>query len=98
MKSCDVLLTSRFHAMIAGLCLAIPTVVVGWSHKYEEVLAEFQLERFAFSFDSEGLDLTDVVLEVLGERETLRSRIDTELARVTSLAAAQFEILGGLIS
>lgn len=98
MSSCDVLLTSRFHAMIAGLCLAIPTVVIGWSHKYEEVLAEFRLDRFAFSFDSENLDLAEVVREVLHRQETLRAGIRAELPRVKSLAASQFAFLEGLVS
>ena len=39
----SVLVTSRFHAMISGLATSTPTVVVGWSHKYKEVLDDFGL-------------------------------------------------------
>jgi polysaccharide pyruvyl transferase WcaK-like protein len=41
-----VLVTSRFHAMISGLATCTPTVVVGWSHKYREVLGDFGLADF----------------------------------------------------
>ena len=42
-----LLITSRFHAMISGLATNVPTLVVGWSHKYREVLAEFDLDEWA---------------------------------------------------
>ncbi|HSL81552.1 MAG TPA: polysaccharide pyruvyl transferase family protein, partial [Thermoanaerobaculia bacterium] len=37
------LVTSRFHAMISALSVGTPVLVVGWSHKYEEVLRDFGL-------------------------------------------------------
>ena len=37
------IVTSRFHAMISALVERTPLLVVGWSHKYGEVLAQFGL-------------------------------------------------------
>jgi polysaccharide pyruvyl transferase WcaK-like protein len=40
---CDVVVTARFHAMVSALATTTPVVVVGWSHKYAEVLEPFGL-------------------------------------------------------
>lgn len=44
--------TSRFHAMVSGLATSTPTVVVGWSHKYAEVMAGFGLEDQVLHFEN----------------------------------------------
>jgi len=41
--NCDYFLASRFHAMVSSLVKGVPTLVVGWSHKYLEVLEMFDL-------------------------------------------------------
>lgn len=60
------LLASRFHAMISGLATGTPTVVVGWSHKYREVMKEFGLERFVLAFSE---FTTDAVFDLAREAE-----------------------------
>jgi polysaccharide pyruvyl transferase WcaK-like protein len=90
---CDGMVTSRFHAMIAGLCLTIPTVVLGWSHKYEEVLSQFGMNRYAFSFDEEGVDLNDRVRELLRDRNAIQASIRRERPAVVALARNQFSRL-----
>ena len=40
----SLVVASRFHALMAGLSQGVPVVSVGWSHKYEELLREFDLE------------------------------------------------------
>lgn len=47
--NCDYLVASRFHAMVSGLAMQVPTLVIGWSHKYKEVLDMFELSDYAFS-------------------------------------------------
>ena len=37
---CSLFVASRFHAMVSSLAMAVPTVVIGWSHKYREVLRD----------------------------------------------------------
>jgi colanic acid/amylovoran biosynthesis protein len=44
-------LTSRFHGMIASLDAAVPTLVIGWSHKYREILAMFGREEWALRYE-----------------------------------------------
>lgn len=38
---CEMLVGSRYHSVVAAMALGIPSVVVGWHHKYDELLAHF---------------------------------------------------------
>ena len=47
---CRYLVASRFHAMIGALQKKVPVLLVGWSHKYQEVLDMFGLGQYAIDF------------------------------------------------
>ena len=53
---CRFLVASRFHSMIAGLERGVPVMLVGWSHKYKEVLDQFELGEYAADFSALSLD------------------------------------------
>ena len=72
------MVTSRFHAMISGLSTCTPTVVVGWSHKYREVLDDFGLSRFGM--DADALSTPGVVVDAVNECLTDRDRIVASIA------------------
>ncbi|HUR14178.1 MAG TPA: polysaccharide pyruvyl transferase family protein [Mycobacteriales bacterium] len=91
----EVLVTSRFHAMIAALAERVPPVVVGWSHKYAEVLEPFHLASAAISY--EELTSVDVVLErtlaALRDRQSVAVAIGKALPAVQAQALVSFEVL-----
>lgn len=57
----DIVLVSRFHAMVGALSLAKPPCVLGWSHKYAEVM-----ERFGLTENT--LDYSELIDGYLHER------------------------------
>lgn len=59
----DALITSRFHAMIAALSLGVPPIVLGWSHKYGEVLRQFLIEDAYFDIDKLDVDAFNAQIE-----------------------------------
>ena len=90
-----VLVTSRFHAMISGLCTATPTVVVGWSHKYREVLADFGLVDFGM--DSTALsspsDIVERVADAIDNRNIYVGRIESSLPAIRERSARNFSVI-----
>jgi colanic acid/amylovoran biosynthesis protein len=79
--------TSRFHAMVAALAEMVPVLVVGWSHKYGEVLHEVGLDAWALTYD----ELTPAALDtriaaLLADREAIAATLRTNLPRVVDRA------------
>ena len=91
----SVQVTSRFHAMISGLATSTPTVVVGWSHKYKEVLDDFGLS--SLGLDSSALnnpsEIADVVARVLSTRDELSQQITAALPAVKVRSLRNFSAI-----
>lgn len=54
---CEFIVASRFHSMIGSLQKEVPVLLVGWSHKYKEVLDMFELGSYAIDFSKLNQDL-----------------------------------------
>jgi len=75
--SCQCLVTSRFHAMISSLCMRVPTLLIGWSHKYAEVLDDFNLESYALDYkDLSKKSLFKMFDKVEREKSRIRDAIE----------------------
>lgn len=75
-RQCDLVIVSRFHAMIAALSLGVPCIVLGWSHKYFEVMKSFGLQDYVFPYtDFESEKVIGLVSGVLEKRQILSQEI-----------------------
>jgi polysaccharide pyruvyl transferase WcaK-like protein len=94
----EVLVTSRFHAMISGLSTCTPTVVVGWSHKYREVLDDFGLAEFGM--DSTALshpeEIVEQVQRCINNKANIEAQIQQALPAVKERSALNFSIIAGV--
>ena len=74
---CRFLVASRFHAMIGALEKRVPVLLVGWSHKYQEVLDFFKLGQYAIDFSN--LSAASLYLEFekfVAAEHDIRQKID----------------------
>lgn len=77
---CEVLAASRFHAMIGALEKEVPVLLVGWSHKYKEVLDMFGLGEYAADYSELSTDkLWEEFQRLLGNSAEIRARIAENL-------------------
>jgi len=89
-----MLVTSRFHAMVSGLATATPTFVIGWSHKYREVLTEFGLEEWVVDFrELSAEDLAQAVLDLDANAGAYRKAVERALPDVVASAEKNLERL-----
>lgn len=100
--SCSTfLVTSRFHAMISALATCTPVYVIGWSHKYREVLNDFGLERLGASHTdlADPSTLASVVAAEVASREEITRMIAQALPDVTARSEMNFtrmaQVMGG---
>ena len=83
----DIVLVSRFHAMVGALSLGVPPVVLGWSHKYAEVMARFDLQDQVMDHKQLGLaELQAMVERVFLERDPIRDRIQERMPSIQEAA------------
>ncbi|MFW7415417.1 polysaccharide pyruvyl transferase family protein [Demequina sp. SO4-18] len=92
---CDLFVASRFHAMVSSLAMSVPTLVLGWSHKYREVLDQVGQAEWAMS-------ASDVTIESFAERmaaldaakSEIREALNAKVPEVRATAMEQFGIIG----
>jgi polysaccharide pyruvyl transferase WcaK-like protein len=81
--------------MISGLATSTPTVVVGWSHKYKEVLDDFGLS--ALGLDSSALQepsaIADIVTNVLASKDEMSQQISAALPAVKIRSLRNFSAI-----
>lgn len=79
-RELDFLVGSRFHSLIAGLSLYVPTVAMGWSHKYKELLNDAGIGELAFSYEQmyDRAIITNI-LEAWANREQVRCRLERSI-------------------
>jgi len=95
---CDALATSRFHAMISALVSATPVLVVGWSHKYHEVLEEFGLEEWVVDFrEVDGPAMTGRLEELLDRSDEISSRIAATLPQVQERSMTNLAVIAEVL-
>jgi polysaccharide pyruvyl transferase WcaK-like protein len=88
--NCHILVTSRFHAMVSALAVATPPLVIGWSHKYEEVLELFELSDLAMPYAKISSAQLNAAFDKLSSRTaTVEKTILRHLPAVTQRADAQ---------
>lgn len=93
-KACDIQIVSRFHAMVASLVSSVPVMVLGWSHKYHEVMACF--EQADMVTDFKRWDLTnclDRAEELMRERKERAETITKALPGVQRRSKRQFDYI-----
>ncbi|MGO3320594.1 MAG: polysaccharide pyruvyl transferase family protein [Microbacterium gubbeenense] len=95
---CDLFVASRFHAMVSSLAMAVPTLVIGWSHKYREVLEMFGLEEWAFGHDQLTPEHLAERFEALeGARDDVQAKLDAHLPEVKQRSLAQADLIAELV-
>lgn len=95
---CDLFVASRFHAMVSSLAMSVPTLVIGWSHKYKEVLEMFELEEWAIGHEQ----LTpDSLIQRFGELEAaeveVQAKLDLHLPDVKALSLSQADLIETIV-
>lgn len=78
--NCDLLISSRYHGLIAGLSQGIPSIAIGWAHKYDELFSEFNISSNLLSLSQsteEILEGIDVIIKQLPQlRELILPKVE----------------------
>lgn len=92
---CRFLVASRFHAMIGALEQKVPVLLVGWSHKYQEVLDFFHLGQYAIDFSNLTAESLEQEFYKFAECEDeIRGKIEENYEAVMESSRKNIEYVG----
>ena len=96
---CEYFVASRFHAMVSSLAMSVPSLVIGWSHKYKEVLEMFDLEDWAFGHDKlETAYLQQRFEELVAAKDDVTAKLEKNLPTVKRRSVAQADLIAHIIT
>jgi polysaccharide pyruvyl transferase WcaK-like protein len=67
-------LGSRYHSLIAAFSQCVPSIALGWSHKYEMLYKEFASSSYMFPSQSDEKSILEKVDSLLDEETNLSFR------------------------
>lgn len=80
--------SSRFHAIVAALSLGTPTIAIGWSHKYNELMDDYGCKELSLRisdraaiFDTITAWSDDTVLQAARDRLLTKAQAQKDLAK-----------------
>ncbi|MES9814722.1 MAG: polysaccharide pyruvyl transferase family protein [Candidatus Thiodiazotropha sp.] len=98
MSYCRLVMVSRFHAMIAALASGQPVIVLGWSHKYQEVMDFFGLGDLVFDFSQLNSELMlETIRHTLHNEPSIHQKIKQQQKHAKASAYKQFAYLFNLL-
>ena len=95
----DILISSRFHGAIAGLSTCVPTMVIGWAHKYRELMASVGQEEFALDYQNINIDNITEKLTYLNEhKKEIKKELESIIPKIKQDAEQPALLLKKMLS
>jgi polysaccharide pyruvyl transferase WcaK-like protein len=98
LSNCNAVVSSRYHALIAALSQGIPALALGWSHKYEALLAEIGTPESCIQMDDDRPTVSAKLRDALTSGQAIRERIRTSAAALAASADAQFDEVASMVA
>lgn len=71
----QIVIGSRFHALLSGLSQGVPCIGTGWSHKYQELFADYQSPNWLVNLDCGLGELDALIATILASRSAHSERL-----------------------
>lgn len=96
---CEAVVAARYHTIVAALSLGIPTLAIGWHHKYRGLLQLFNQEHRLCEIEKFTLeDLVEKFEDLWNNREEIRKTIASRLPDIENQIIAGASKVYNLVS
>lgn len=88
----DLLIGSRFHAIVAALHHHIPTVVFGWAHKYVHLMKDVELDKFVLNYQQlKEEEIYQVIDLAWHQKELNKKKLQEKIPTIEKLSRFTFD-------
>ena len=95
---CDLFIGSRMHANIAALSMHIPTIALGWSHKYAGIMERLGLGQYVCDYSSvTAEELISKVSNAWTKRREIKEQLASKVEREKESALLGAKLVKELI-
>jgi colanic acid/amylovoran biosynthesis protein len=96
---CDFFIGCRMHANIAAISQNIPTIAIGWSHKYYGIMKRVGMEPYVCNLKNWSFEELKIKADMLfSMREDIQKQLSTMVKNEQASALWAVKIVGDLLS
>lgn len=80
----ELLIASRYHSLVAALSMRTPVAVIGWSHKYDELMEQVELSDFIADpvrKKDDGKTL-EMIIRAWKQREQIQKKLQEKVPEI----------------
>ena len=89
----DLLIACRFHSMVGALGMGVPVFVLGWSHKYKEIMDFFGLDTVLNYKDLSYEKMWKLVNKAIKNKEKNRAKVNEKIGDCIESAMNNFVLI-----
>jgi hypothetical protein len=94
----DLVIGSRFHALVSSLSMGVPSIAIGWAHKYDQLMQDYRVAHFGLTLSDDAslrraIETTKGLLLNDGERKTLAYRLIGAQESITKQTEAMWDVV-----
>ena len=84
---------SRYHSLVASMSSCVPSIAIGWNHKYSGLFEEFGVEEYSFEINNE-MDVVNVMkkYEKISSDEVRKEVLNNIKIKKDELAVSRCDI------
>jgi colanic acid/amylovoran biosynthesis protein len=96
---CDLFIGCRMHADIAALSQGIPTIAIGWSHKYYGIMKRLGMEEYVCYLNTMSFEELKVKVDMLFSlREEIQNQLKFKIKDEKRSALRAVKLVSNLLS
>jgi len=80
-----IVVASRFHAVVGALAMGVPSVALGWSHKYAELVSDFGVPTWVTRLEADAHETFRAVLNDDEGKRAIRAVKSQLVGRVDAM-------------
>ena len=94
----DLFIGCRFHSIVASTSMCVPTITIGWSHKYLEMMEALGQEKYVCDHRDLSLNhLTNLVNDALYRKKEIKKELEAKLKEVKNSALESAKLVAKMV-